>query len=403
MAGHETFTGGRRLLQRDPTTDPVFGVNGAARFGLLVVLVACLAGGCSASAGARAVPRGFFGASFEGPVLDRGGSLLESETRVMSASGVESIRATFSWDQAQPYEQLSDVPAEQRARFRVVEGVPTDFSATDQIVRIAAVRRFHLIPVVLRAPAWDSRHPGKLASPPEGTAGYARYLRALVGRYGPNGSFWNENPTVPRRPQRDWQIWNEPGQAKFFWSDQPFAKDYVALLRASREAIKSQDAGARIILAGLVGLSNKDLQRIYDAGGRGLFDVAAVHPFTYYASNSVLLVRRFRRTLDRNGDRKVPLVISELTWPSSKGKVTEGYGFEVTERQQAQRIRDLFPLLIEKRRSLRLEGVIWYVWASKDTTQDTFMYSGLRHYHKGRITPKPAYFAFRTIALRSER
>lgn len=391
------------MQERDPTTDPVSGVSRAARVALLVVLVAGLAGGCAASAGARQVPRGFFGASFEGSVLDRGGPLLDHETRLMAASGVESVRATFSWDQAQPYEQLADVPAEQRSRFRVVDGVPTDFSATDQLVRTAALRRFHLIPVVLRAPAWDSRHPGKLASPPAGTAGYARYLRALVGRYGPEGSFWAENPTVPRRPQRDWQIWNEPGQAKFFWSDQPFAKDYVALLRASRQAITSADPGARIILAGLVGLSNNDLQRIYDAGGRGLFDVAAVHPFTYYASNAVVLVKRFRRTLDRNGDRKVPLVISELTWPSAKGKITDGYGFEVTEKQQAQRIRQLFPLLVRKRRSLRLEGVIWYVWASKDTTQDTFMYSGLRHYRKGRITPKPAYFAFRTIALRYER
>jgi hypothetical protein len=31
---------------------------------------------------------------------------------------------------------------------------------------------------------------------------YTAYLEALVRRYGPRGSFWDERPDVPRRPLR---------------------------------------------------------------------------------------------------------------------------------------------------------------------------------------------------------
>ena len=38
---------------------------------------------------------------------------------------------------------------------------------------------------------------------------YVDYLNALIGRYGPNGDFWKQNPTLPKVPIREWQIYNE--------------------------------------------------------------------------------------------------------------------------------------------------------------------------------------------------
>ena len=88
------------------------------------------------------------------------------------------------------------------------------------------------------------------------------------------------------RPIREWQIWNEPNQPVFNWSDQPFAADYVALLRDAGAAIKAVDPGAKIVLAGLVGTSWTALQTVYQAGGKSLFDVVAIHPFTLDPENS---------------------------------------------------------------------------------------------------------------------
>lgn len=355
-----------------------------------------------ASAAERTVPFGFFGSTLDGPLLDDPGAPLDREARTMVKSGVESLRAGFYWSDVQPYATLVDVPAPSRVRFTDVGGVPTDWSGTDRVVAIAATRGFRLLPNVLRAPRWAAAHPGSFNSPPAGTAPYAAFMGALVRRYGPDGDFWRLHPDLPRRPVRDWQIWNEPNQPIYFWSDQPFARDYVSLLRASRAAVLKVDPRARIVLAGLVGLSYKDLGRIYAAGGHGLFDVAAIHPFTNRVNNVMRLVRWFRSTLDRNGGRKVPIIVSELAWPTAKGRVPRPYGYEVTQSEQASRLAQVYPRLIAERRRLRIESTFWYTWASVDQGNDSFFYSGLRGWRDGRIVAKPAYVKFRAVARRSE-
>jgi len=40
-------------------------------------------------------------------------------------------------------------------------------------------------------------------------AAWAKFLKAVVKHYGPNGSFWKQNPGVPKHPIRNYQIWNE--------------------------------------------------------------------------------------------------------------------------------------------------------------------------------------------------
>src|SRR2546429_540736 len=82
-----------------------------------------------------------------------------------------------------------------------------------------ACTRIPLLPFGLSAPAWARGDASSGASPPRDPADYVASLRALVARYGPAGSFWSENPSVPRRPLRTWQIWNEP-QLRYQWADQ---------------------------------------------------------------------------------------------------------------------------------------------------------------------------------------
>ena len=82
---------------------------------------------------------------------------------------------------------------------------------------------------------------------------------AAVARYGPNGSFWTENPGVPKRPIRTWQIWNEPN-FKYFVA-KPNPAEYGKLVKLSYTALKAADPGAKMILAGLFARPQRRPQR----------------------------------------------------------------------------------------------------------------------------------------------
>src|SRR5437867_3000564 len=86
-----------------------------------------------------------------------------------------------------------------------------------------------------------------LALPPADRAAYARYLQALIGRYGPDGGFWSLNPSLAKRAIRVWQIFNEPS-ASYQWTvpqGQDWAPSYGRVLRTAYAAVKQADPRAR--------------------------------------------------------------------------------------------------------------------------------------------------------------
>jgi hypothetical protein len=271
------------------------------------------------------------------------------------------------------------------------------------VVLAAARRGLPLLPVVHRTPGWAAAHPDDGASsPPRGTRAYTRLLTALVGRYGPRGSLWRDHPEVRPRPIRDWQVWNEPNLV-FYWSRQPFARSYVKLLRASRRALRAADHGSRTILAGLTNRSWRALRRIYQAGGRGAFDVVAIHPYTKQPQGVLRIAELIRRETRRFRDRRVPIWITELSWPASKGNARNEPGYVTDERGQAARLRAGITLLARNRRRLRIGKVVWYTWLSREGRRTRFDWSGLRRQRRGSVVDAPSLTAFRRIARRLER
>jgi arabinogalactan endo-1,4-beta-galactosidase len=351
----------------------------------------------------RQVPQGFVGVMADGPIWDsqlRPNRQLDS----MVSAGVETVRVTADWRQIQPYKTEEDVPKDVRHRFRLEDGIPTDWNAFDAIVRLTASRGITLLPVIMYAPRWEAIRLNDDASPPKGYARYAKYAATLVKRYGPNGTFWAENPDIAPLPIRQWQIWNEPSTT-FFWSVQPSEKRYVKLLRTARESIKAADPGARIVLAGLPNQSWKALDRLYKAGVGGLYDVGAIHPFTKHTGGVMTLIKRYRLVMKRGGDGDKPLLVTELSWPSAAGRTKVVYGFEVTEAGQARRVQTMLPLLAQNREALKIEGVYWYTWVTADKDLSyPFDFAGLSRVNKKgtRVVPKPAFEAFTNTALALE-
>ena len=73
-------------------------------------------------------------------------------------------------------------------------------------------------------------------------------------------------------------------------------------------------------VAGLVYDSWTQLAKLYRAGAKGLFDALSLHPYTRELRNVVEVLRRNRAVLDYHRDQDVPILITELSWPSSVGK-----------------------------------------------------------------------------------
>jgi hypothetical protein len=258
---------------------------------------------------------------------------------------------------------------------------------------------------VLRTPAWAATDPSNPASPPRNPATYAAFLRALVQRYGPRGTFWGSHPTLPRRPVREWQIWNEPDITKYWAVSGAWAPGYVRLLRAARAALKAADPGARVVLAGLTNRSWVDLRWVYAAGGGRLFDVAAAHPFSRRVANVVKIVDLVRAEMRRHGDARKPLLLTEVSWSSGAGHSTFNYGWETTEQGQAAKVHAALAALAARRARDRIAGVYWYTWLSPAIGDaDSFDYAGLRRLDgAGDPVSKPALAAFETTVRALER
>lgn len=353
----------------------------------------------------RRLSEGFIvGVMADGPVFANGVNL-NQQLDSMLASGVESLRVAVDWSAAQPYETSSQVPTAQRSEFQDVGGVPTRFSQLDRIVGAAAARGISVLPVIEYAPAWDAQQPGNPGSAPRSPAPYAAFLGALARRYGPRGTYWSAHQSIAPVPTRMWQIWNEPNFSSY-WSQRPFAPSYVRLLGASRAALKSADPGAKLVLAGLPDFSWQYLAQIYRVPGASrLFDVVAVHPYTAQAAGVVTILGKVRAVMDQFGDRRKPILATELSWPSSAGKAPPQFGIGTTETVQAERLDQVMPMLAGNRSKLGLIGFYWYTWMGDEGARArpyAFDYAGLLKDINGQISPKPALSVFKRGALTIE-
>jgi hypothetical protein len=357
---------------------------------LLLAIFSLLIGASAAEAAKRKVPRGWLGTTADGPFDPR-----SREWNRMDRAGVESVRTAFHWARLQPYPSADAVPPQLASRFGDVAGVPTDFTSTDTIVKAAARRRMDLLPVVEWTPDWAAALPGDVKSPPARPEDVSRIFSTLVGRYGPNGTLWQEHPKLPRRPIRTWQVYNEPN-LKGYWSIQPFAQSYVATLRAAEQGIHSADTAATVVLAGLTNMSWTALDAIYAAGAIGSFDAVAIHPYTERPDDVVRILRYARDVTVRYGDGEVPIWVTEFGSPAAAGKFPRVPPWAAfTEAGQARSLGQVLRRFVAARKELRIGRVFWYTWLSIEGRGRVFDYSGLRRIRRGQKVNTPALSAFR--------
>ena len=336
----------------------------------------------------RLVPQGFFGVMYDHGVTEASLDVQDAQWDLMASSGVESVRTVFNWAEGQPDGR----------------GTAINFVDTDPVVRRAALRNLSVLPIVFYAPPWARAYRGRFTSPPKQRSDYVTYLAALIERYGPDGTFWTDNPDLPRRPVREWQIWNEP-HLSAYWDAREngpygYARGYPLLLRASYNMIKTLDPGAKVVMAGITQRAWEEIEILYQHGVKPYFDIAALQIFPQTVKRAVKATRFYREAMRRRGDGRKPIYLTEITWPASKGR-TEGikYQRQETPAGMATKLSQMYRAMVARRQALRVGKIFWYTWASPyGRGGSIFNYAGLQRFDGAGFEPQPALGAYQRSA-----
>jgi GH35 family endo-1,4-beta-xylanase len=306
-----------------------------------------------APASASALPRDFYGVI---PIRDASSADIDR----MGQANVGIMRLNLLWRTVEP----------SQGQF--------DFANLDSIVGQAARNGIRVLPFPYGTPNWVEKDCTGLSEsqcervPPLTSSArdeWQEFLRALASRYGPGGSFWQENPGIPAVPITEWQIWNEPSSPTY-WQPEPSASKYAELVKLSHAAITGVDPKARIILAGLFATPQGDagknvmwkyIGRLYKKKGiEKAFDAIALHPYSPDLAGMEFQIEKALQKLRKNHDSKTEIMITEIGWgsdpPSGDKPLIKG------PEGQAKLLRKSFKLLRSHRNKWNIGGVVWYAW-----------------------------------------
>lgn len=365
-------------------------VRGASGLACLVALL--LLPAAAAPPRAEALPARFWG------VVPQNLPNLEQLDR-LHRGGARSMRVPISWGTVRP------------RRFG-----PSDWTGVDSLVGAMTRAGFELLPVLHGAPRWavrevpvpgtggSARAPRNLPVHGRAAGAWKRFVREAVARYGSSGSFWAENPDLPRRPIRYWQVWNEPN-FKYFVA-RPNPAQYGRLVNLSYAAMRSADRRGRIVLAGLFArpaeatrgyrpprayFATDFLERMYRStpGVRQRFEAVALHPYSGRFQHLAPQIEDLRELLARHRDARKELWITELGWSSMPPR--RGNSFAKGRRGQARQLAGAFTVLRRNQRPWRLQRVYWF---SVDDLRDSCNFCDGSGLFAAGFRPKPAWHAF---------
>jgi Glycosyl hydrolase catalytic core len=345
------------------------------------------------AAPASALPANFWGVV---PQLTPNGEQFQR----LKTGGVDSIRIPISWESVQP-----------------VRNGPYSFSSSDSVIAAAATAGIDVLPFLTGAPRWAvpaavvPGSGGSVSAPKflpvrsgAQRSGWRKFVVQAIARYGPRGTFWTENPGLPKRAIRVWQIWNEANFKYFVVRPDP--AEFGKLVKLSYGAAKAADSGARIVLGGLFArpieatFNRKPPQAYFAAdfleamyrstpGIKSKFHGYALHPYTGSYKNLTSRIEEVRAVLAANGDAAKGLWITELGWSSQRPRA--GNSFAKGLGGQATQLRGAFRLLRAKQAKWHVQRVYWF--SVDDLPGACNFCDGSGLFSKG-FVPKPSWRAF---------
>ena len=237
------------------------------------------------------------------------------ELEVLRQAGVGLIRQEFNWAEFEPLDPDEHPGIGQDAWVKY-----------GHIVDAAQDAGIEILARLDRAPAWatpgfDPRANPWMQAPPADHADFAAFVGQLAARY--------------RGKIHYYQVWNEPNLFGEWGGSPPNPAEYLAMLRAVGQAIRTADPDARIVLAGLAptietGPDNLSdllfLRSLYQLGAKGDFDVAASMSYGLWTGprdprvddQRVNFPRAvlWRDVMREFGDAQTPVWAAEYGWMS---------------------------------------------------------------------------------------
>jgi len=322
----------------------------------------------------------------------------EEQFQRLQTGGVKSMRIALDWPSLQPS-----------------KGGTINWSGIDVMVERGAKHDIEMLPFLTGAPRWavpvipvpgDPNAKAVAHLPAAGAAAtaWSGFVKAAVARYGSTGSFWAENPGVPKRPLKVWQIWNEQN-FKYFVA-KPNPAEYGRLVKLSYTAIKSVDPSGKVLLGGLFaypkGCAKEKrpksicapvfLEQMYKKtpGIKTKFSAAALHPYTGNYTELKPYVQDFRTVLVANKDAAKPLWITELGWSSQPVDPARNI-FAKGPAGQAKQLTGAFNLLRANAAKWKLQRLFWFSVDDAEGVCNFCPGSGL--FSEG-FVPKKAWYAY---------
>jgi len=175
-------------------------------------------------------------------------------------------------------------------------------------------------------------------------AAYVEHIRSVLGRYGPNGSFFKDNPDLPHRPLLHVEILNEPNFHYMIpnregagWREmeaERFAL-YAKVLPAVYKAIKTDWPHVTVVAFGAGGSASADVRfiktvhELNDEVAKS-YDVISTHPYVYNCPPEAFAKRSWgqysapsnlaaiRAIMKQYGNEDKPVWYTEVGWRISK-------------------------------------------------------------------------------------
>jgi hypothetical protein len=303
------------------------------RFLIAVLLV------CATGLGAESMPRFGVNQDFVWTKDEQIPGLINA----IKDAGVQAVRLPIRWTTIEP------------------EPGKWDFTKVDRVVRALRNSHIELLPILMSVPPWASGvDPAEVKGFPDTfrakrVEDWQEYVRQVVMRY--------------HKEIRYWEIWNEEN-GEDFYKPLPNAGEYVGILKAAHDTIRTIDPKAMVVLGGLqmngiipnpwsqINVENF-LQKIYDAGGKPYFDVVNIHPYVLATKEqgpayAAKLVRDTVLVMEKNGDGQKPLCITETGLGTGNG---------VTEQIQAEHLTGIYEEIMK---IPQVKAIYWFLLRDMD-------------------------------------
>lgn len=192
---------------------------------------------------------------------------------------------------------------------------------------------------------------------------------------------------------RVWEVWNEPNIPSF-WAPEPNPDEYAQLLIATNKAVKKADPNAFVLGCSLAGPTatgrEKQLEfveAILKRGAGQAMDAISIHPYRQPRAPEETdypgAIQAVSDLTARYG-RRLPIWITEVGWP------TDPAGSSLA--RSARMLVRSYLLAMSK----GVQNIAWYDYRDDGVDQS------YAEHHFGilynDLTPKPSYFAYRTMA-----